>query len=223
MKINCFLLFILSIIIGCLETSPDVEEKKPPYFSFLEIHVDSNDVSPEYISRMIGYDELIAASTCPVYIMGIKDLPETFHSTFVASNNLAGSYHHNRYVKGWPTDFIFIKKISDPYAMMSTYFHELGHRRCDLLDCFCYKQTDRAIRERHAFQNEIRMAIDKEDIFILATVLRILESRLKYSDDTDVYKIAAKTTQKSEIWKEAIEYIEFVLTYSTTFSECSNN
>jgi hypothetical protein len=130
-------------------------------------------------------------------------------------NDFAGSNVVGQHVRGWPVDgwpsyFIFVATRPNPHEMMATYFHELGHYKCNMKKCWhCKVHGHKHISEHHALINELESAIEynfpevMEAIFIrYNNWLSDYESYKKYQE----YGDAVLTIQDSDLWKKVKKY-----------------
>ncbi len=207
-------LFILSFIIssiiflGCdresiVEVVYAIEVKGPPPFSFLDC--DPNSTSTEYVKRMKEYDKIMSLCSIPIYVMDQSDLPEKMLPTHTESKTFNGIYYSCNKDPSFPHEFIFLQKKSNPYDMMSTYFHEYQHLQCRLTKCHCRNEC-KISREGCAMRAELRTSIYRNDPFILLEAIDGIEKFSNCSHKNCAYKSAAQNIKKSELWKEAKIY-----------------
>ena len=203
-----FALFTLQLFLGC-EREPIIgvayktEVNEPPLFSFLDC--DPNNTSTGYAERMKEYDRIIGLCPIPIYIMDQSDLPEHILPTDTESKKFKGIYYACNEDPTLPHEFIFLQKESNPYNMMSTYFHEYQHLQCRLTNCHCRNEC-KISREGCALRAELRTSMYRNDPFILLEAIQTIENFSNCKHENCVYKPAAQNIKTTELWKEANIY-----------------
>ncbi len=220
MRIKCpFLIVLMIIFISCnkqlINPRDAIPQVIPPPFSFLDI--DPNNTNLEYINRMKQYDKIIQSSPVPVFIIKKDNLPKYLIASLQLEliKKLFGLYVINSTDFAWPKEFIFINRESSPESILSTYFHEYQHYQCQITSCYCVMTSSlpedeqiivRALREKHAIENELKVALEMKDDKLIKRVVLSITFFILYNEDC-TYKMASLSVVKGKYWGKAIIFL----------------
>lgn len=219
MRIKHFILFIsLLVFTGCNSQfiHTPIEYTYPFSFSHFIIK-DPNNIGEEYSQRIKKYNDILASSSVPIFIMDQEDLPEELKKSIKLKNidRVSGLYFSNSKYKTMPHRFIFINKENSPELIMITFFHEYQHYLCEISGCYCNKdnflpEDERIIYsifgEKHAIENELRRSLELKDINLIKTSILSISNYILH-DQSCTYKMASTCIINKDLWNKSIEFL----------------
>ncbi len=127
-----------------------------------------------------------------------------------ASKTASGQYVCGYKIEDWPNDFIFLKSRSNPHDLIATYFHELGHYKCNTYKCYhCEKHHMIDGGEHHAIMSELKLAMKFDFPKVMQSSFNKFERWLRSWKDYQRYQEyadAVLTLQSSKLWKKVRKY-----------------
>ena len=127
-----------------------------------------------------------------------------------ASKNVVGQHVRGWAVTGWPNYFLFVKARPNPHELMGTYFHEMGHYKCNTGKCsYCKSHGHKHIRELHAVINGLEEAMRYDLPEVVKSSFNKYEGWLGTWEDYknhEKYGDAVLTIQSSELWTKIKTY-----------------
>lgn len=212
-----FALLIILFLPSCIsmQNSSSVKIIQPPHFSCVE--KDPNNIDSE------RYDELLAESPIPVFIMPFWKFADTFMLSVeliqtktvteeeaksgIQKINILGMYITGHKVEEWPEEFIFINSALDPNQIMATYAHEHGHYLHRKHRCICSFGSDPVLRETHALIAELEFGWKYDLREVLKASVTNMGIYFVSENSNIIYKLATARVMKSEIWKRTLLYL----------------
>ncbi len=217
MKITHLFLFIFLIFAGCQSPTLDIaikNVKTPPPFSFLEKTPQNKTF--EHIARMRRYDKILESSPIPVFVISQEELPQNLFIISDRENKFYGIYVEKSPDDSWPSKFIFLNKNESANQIMTTYFHEYGHYKCEMSKCVCYvdnmgfgksKILSIILKEKHAMINELEMSWEMSDTYLLSRSI-ITIANYALNNNSGLYQMAAIAATEEDIWKKIMNYLK---------------
>ena len=212
MKFKIFFISLLLIFTSC----QNIEQSPTPFFSEFSLMESADPESDnEYLERMERYDEILASSPIPVYIISETEFMEdifmkadnNYPLEKISDVNILGSYFFGQTIKAWPDEFIFINKRLTPEQIMVTYFHEIGHYFHRKSGCqWCIDNP--IIRESHAFYNELKMSWEYELPYVLESSVRTMALYAIDKKSNMTYKMAVFEVMKTDLWKQTMTFLK---------------
>lgn len=209
---NLLFIIILLIIAGC--NYPLVNS---PINSLPLLTQDPNNISPAYIKKIEEYNNILATSLIPVFIMEQNDLPEDLRTDLKIDliGELYGLHVINNQNSTLPDEFIFINIDNSPETIITTFFHEYQHYQCRKTKCYCVRTNFlppdeqlvlTILREKHAIEGALRRSLEtKNTDLILNSFLSTTHFALY--EVNCIYKMAAISVASGDLWKEVIIFV----------------
>ena len=124
-----------------------------------------------------------------------------------AASNVVGQHVGGFPVKGWPNYFIFIAARPNPHALMATYFHEMGHYKCNTGKCLhCKSDGKKSMSEHHAILNALESAIEYDFPEIMEALFVRYTGWFSDYKEYKEYADAVLKMQESDLWKTVKRY-----------------
>lgn len=212
-----FIIFFLLLIVGCFSNDYYPTSFNEKQYSHYQQIINSPQKKSNRNYKEIFAEE-IKNSPIPIFIMERDKYKKEFLTPFFSEekdyiNTLAGLFVDGNYiVDDWPETFIFINKSLPIETKLLVLFHELGHYRCSISNCYCLKRYSKDhICEVHANCNVILKCIDHNlsDLLTLFIVKKVKVSKLSYPKEHYLHKYikASQEIQKTDIWNLGLQYL----------------
>ncbi len=217
MNVKYLLLIVFTFILtSCQPSFSDITySTTTDNSSFLFSKKDANNLT--FIERFKIYNEIIQSSPIPVIIADQNSLPEKIIKSLKDKFTIVyGLYIADANDILWPKEYIFINKKYSIETQLTTFFHESQHYRCRITKCYCHSKSvfleDEKIiatilKEKHALENELRMALEMKDPYLIEnSILLMINYILNY--DNQIYKIASLCVLDGSYWKKSIKFLK---------------
>ena len=150
-----------------------------------------------------------------VVIVDQNSLPEKITKS-LAKITIYGLYVADGIDLTWPKEYIFINEEYSPETRLTTFFHEYQHYKCRITKCYCssssiFLEDEKIIatilKEKHALENELRMALEIKDPYLIENSIISIVKYILFDND-HIYRIASLSVTEGPYWEKSLKFLK---------------